>query len=102
MAAAPLTLQRLRRDRLLIWLWLPIGGLAFFAFMAVWRHVAGEPPQRVVMVADIVWIAVTFSLIARRTTRRCPQCNNRWLRSFPWMSMKKIQCGVCGHEMPEH
>ena len=102
MAAAPLTLKQLRADRLLVWCWLPIGGLAMFTLVQGWRRFAGEPPPRLYMVLDIVWIAVTFSLIARRTMRRCPKCNNRWLRQFPWMSMKKVECRVCGHEMPEH
>ena len=101
MAAAPLTLTRLRRDRRLIWWWLPIGGLAMFAVVVIWRHVAGEPPPALYTTLDIVWIAVTFTLISRRTTSRCPKCDHRWLRAFPWMSLKGVECGVCGHEMPE-
>jgi len=98
---APLTLRRLRADRLLVWCWLPVGGLAMIAAIQAWRAFAGEPTPRLYMVLDVVWIAVTFTLIARRTTRRCPKCNHRWLRNFPWMSLKHVQCGVCGHEMPE-
>ena len=101
MAAAPLTLARLRRDRRVIWWWLPIGGLAMFAVVATWRTLAGEPPPTLYTTLDIVWIAVTFTLIARRTTRRCPKCDHRWLRAFPWMSLKTVECSVCGHQMPE-
>ncbi len=102
MPSVPLTLQQLRADRLVIWCWLPLGSAAMFAVIQGWRHVAGEPPQTLYTVLDIVWIAVTFTLIARRTSKRCPKCNNRWLRSFPWMSLKKVECSACGHSMPEH
>ncbi len=102
MDATPLTLVRLRRDRLLIWCWLPVGGLAMFLVVKTWQLVAGEPPPGLYTALDVVWIAVTFSLIWRRTTSRCPKCDHRWLRGFPWTSLKKVECGVCGHEMPEH
>ena len=92
MASAPLTLARLRRDRLLIWCWLPIGGFAMFAVIKGWQAVAGEPPPGLYTGLDIVWIAVTFSLIWRRSTSRCPQCAHRWLRAFPLMSLKKVEC----------
>jgi hypothetical protein len=98
---APLTLQQLRADRLLIWCWLPLGSFAMYAVIQAWHRFAGEPPQALYTVLDVVWIAVTFTLIARRTSRRCPECNHRWLRSFPWMSLKKVQCAACGHQMPE-
>ena len=101
MDATPLTLVRLRRDRLLIWCWLPVGGLAMFLVVKAWQLAAGEPPPGLYTALDIVWIAVTFSLIWRRTTSRCPKCDHRWLRGFPWTSLKKVECGVCGHAMPE-
>ncbi len=101
MPAAALTLARLRRDRLLLWCWLPIGSLAMFAVIKGWRMAAGEPPQGLYTGLDVVWIAVTFSLIWRRSTSRCPKCDHRYLRAFPWMSLKKVRCGVCGYEVPE-
>ena len=101
MAQAPLTLMRLRRDRLAIWLWLPIGSAAMFLVVRAWQRFAGEPPQGLYTVLDIVWIAVTFSLIARRSTSRCPKCDDRYLRAFPWMSLKKVECSACGYRMPE-
>ena len=100
MANAPLTLAQVRRDRRLIWWWLPVGSAAMFLVIKAWRQFAGEPPPALYTTLDIVWIAVTFSLISRRTVSRCPKCDHRWLRAFPWMSLKKVQCGVCGHEMP--
>jgi len=98
LAAAPLTLAQLRRDRRLVWWWLPVGGAAMFLVVKAWQQVAGEPPPALYTTLDVVWIAVTFGLIWRRSSSRCPQCNHRWLRAFPWMSLKKVQCPVCGHE----
>jgi len=97
----PLTLTRLRRDRLLIWCWLPLGGLAMFAVIQAWQLAAGAPPPGLYTALDVVWIAVTFSLIWRRTTSRCPKCNHRHLRAFPWMSLKKVECAACGYTIPE-
>ena len=101
MATALLTLAQLRRDRLLIWYWLPIGGLAMFLLIKGWQLVAGEPPPGLYTALDVVWIAVTFSLIWRRSTSRCPKCGHRYLRAFPWLSLKKVECGVCGYQVPE-
>jgi hypothetical protein len=98
---AELTLAQLRRDRVLIWCWVPVGGLAMFLVAAAWRAVAGVPPQGLYTALDVAWIAVTFTLVSRRATRRCPKCDHRWLRGFPWMSLRKLRCGVCGHEMRE-
>ena len=70
MDATPLTLTRLRRDRLLIWCWLPLGGLAMFAVVKSWQLAAGEPPPGLYTALDVIWIAVTFSLIWRRTDYR--------------------------------
>jgi hypothetical protein len=101
LAPEKLTLARLRHDRRMIWWWLPVGGGAMFLVVKGWQLLVGEPPPTLYTSLDIVWIAVTFGLIWRRTTSRCPRCDHRWLRGFPWMSLKKVQCGVCGHEMPE-
>ncbi len=98
---AELTLARLRRDRVVLWCWLPVGGLAMFLVVKAWQFVAGAAPPTLYTVLDVAWIAVTFTLISRRSTSRCPKCDHRWLRAFPWMSLKKVECGVCGHEMPE-
>lgn len=98
---AELTRARLRRDRVLLWCWLPVGGLAMFLVVKAWQFVAGDAPPTLYTVLDVAWIAVTFTLISRRSTSRCPKCDHRWLRAFPWMSLKKVECGVCGHAMPE-
>jgi len=98
---AELTRAQLRRDRVRIWCWLPVGGLAMYLVVKAWQFAAGDPPQALYTVLDVAWIAVTFALISRRSTSRCPKCDHRWLRAFPWMSLKKVACGVCGHEMPE-
>lgn len=99
MAEAPLTLAQLRRDRRRIWGWLPVGGLGMFLLVKAWQQLAGEPPPALYTTLDVVWIAVTFAMIWRRTTSRCPRCDHRWLRAFPWMSLKKVRCSICGHEM---
>jgi hypothetical protein len=101
LADAPLTLARLRRDRRLIWWWLPLGGLAMFVIVRTWHLAAGEPPPALYSTLDVLWIAVTFSLIWRRSSTRCPKCDHRLLRAFPWMSLKKVECGVCGYDIPE-
>jgi hypothetical protein len=102
LAADRFTLTQLRRDRRAIWWWLPIGGLAMFLVVKGWQQFAGAPPPPgLYMALDIGWIAVTFSLIARRSTARCPKCDHRYLRGFPWQSLKKVECGVCGYEIPE-
>ena len=101
MASAPLTLTRLRRDRLLIWWWLPIGSAAMFLVLRIWRQFAGEPPPALTTTLDVLWIAVTFSLISRRSASRCPKCDHRYLRAFPWMSLKKVECSACGYRIPE-
>ncbi|MBC7662617.1 MAG: hypothetical protein H7276_02300 [Caulobacter sp.] len=98
---AELTLAQLRRDPVLLWCWLPVGGLALLFVVKGWTAVAGTPPPALFTVLDIGWIAVTFSLIARRSMSCCPKCDHRWLRGFPWMSLKKVECGVCGHQMLE-
>jgi hypothetical protein len=97
--SGPFTLQSLRRDRMTIWLWLPIGGLAMFVVVKAWHLLAGEPPQALYTTLDVVWIVVTFLLIWRRSSRRCPKCDHRYLRAFPWMSLKRVECGVCGYEL---
>jgi hypothetical protein len=97
----PLTLAQLRRDRRLIWWWLPLGGLAMFVIVKAWHFVVGEPPPALYTTLDVLWIAVTFNLIWRRSSTRCPKCDHRLLRAFPWMSLKKAECGVCGYEIPE-
>lgn len=99
--AAELTRRQLRRDRILLWCWLPVGGLAVLLVVKAWQVVAGVPPQSLYTALDVAWIAVTFTLISRRSTSRCPKCDHRWLRAFPWMSLEHVKCGVCGHEMPE-
>jgi ribosomal protein L37E len=96
-----LTLARLRLDRRLIWWWLPIGGLAMFLVVKGWQFTAGAPPPALYTTLDVVWIAVTFSLIWRRSASRCPRCDHRYLRAFPWMSLKKVECAACGYRMPE-
>ena len=102
MAADRLTLTQLRRDRRAIWWWLPIGGMVMWLVIQGWQHVAGEPaPPGLYTALDLAWIAVTVSLIARRSSARCPKCDHRYLRGFPWQSLKKVECGVCGHEIPE-
>ena len=101
MASAPLTLAQLRRDRRLVWWWLPIGGGVMFLVVKAWQQVAGEPPQGLYTGLDIVWIAVTFSLIWRRSTSRCPRCGHRYLRAFPWLSLKKVECASCGFKVPD-
>jgi hypothetical protein len=93
------SLRSLRRDRVLIWLWLPFGGLAIVLVAQLWRLVAGEPPPRLYTALDVVWMVVTFGLIWRNSSRRCPQCAHRWLRGFPWMSLKRVDCGACGHPL---
>lgn len=101
MAGVSLTLARLRRDRRAIWWWLPIGGAAMILAIKAWRQFAGEPPPALYTTLDIAWIAVTFSLISRRSSSRCPACGHRWLRGFPWISLKQVECAHCGHRMPE-
>ncbi len=101
MGAELLTLARLRRDRRLIWWWLPIGSAVMFLVIKAWRQLAGEPPPALYTTLDVLWIAVTFSLISRRSVSRCPKCDHRYLRAFPWMSLKKVECSVCGYQIPE-
>ncbi len=98
MAAAPLTLTQLRRDRLLIWLWLPIGSALMYLVVQAWQRFAGEPPPSVYTSLDVAWVVVTFLLIWRHSSRRCPTCDHRYLRAFPWMSLRRVRCGVCGRE----
>ncbi len=102
MADAPVepTLAELRRDRVRIWLWLPLGALAMFVVVKIWRMAAGEPPAALYKTLDVAWIAVTFALIWRHSSRRCPTCDHRYLRGYPWISLKQVRCSVCGHEVP--
>jgi hypothetical protein len=95
----PVTLAGLRRDRLVIWLWLPVGGLLMATIIGAWQHVAGEPPQALYTVLSVIWIVVVFMLIWRNSSRRCPHCNHGFLRAFPWMSLKRVKCSVCGYEL---
>lgn len=99
MPSTPLTLAKLRRDRLTIWLWLPIGGLAMALTIQGWQRFAGDPPPALYKTLYVLWIFVTFGLIWRHSSQRCPKCDHRYLRAFPWMSLKKVQCGVCGYEL---
>ena len=93
------SLRSLRRDRLLVWLWLPAGGLAMLLVVKAWQLVAGAPPPRLYTALDVVWIVVTFALIWRNSAQRCPACGHRWLRAYPWMSLKRVQCAACGHTL---
>ncbi len=102
MATRPLTLARLRADRRAIWWWLPLGSLAMFLIIKGWQQFAGDPPPALYTTLDIVWIAVTFGLISRRSSARCPKCNHRFLRGFPWISLKKVECPSCGYVVPEN
>ena len=102
MSDARLTLAQLRGDRLLIWCWLPLGSLAMFGIVKAWERLAGTPPSALYTTLDVLWIAVTFTLIARRSTSRCPRCDHRLLRWFPWQSLRKVECAVCGYEIPEN
>src|SRR3954467_9240164 len=95
----PPTLRTLRRGRAAIWLWLPVGGLAMFGVVKGWQLVAGEPPAVLYTVLDVAWIVVTFLLIWRHSSRRCPKCDHRYLRAFPWMSLDRVRCGICGYEV---
>jgi DNA-directed RNA polymerase subunit RPC12/RpoP len=70
-----------------------------FLVVKAWQAALGEPPHGLYTTLDVVWIAVTFGLIWRRTTERCPKCNHRWLRAFPWLSLKRVRCSACGHEL---
>jgi hypothetical protein len=98
-AGTPLSLAKLRRDRATIWLWLPIGGLAMALAIQAWQRFAGDPPPALYKTLYVLWICVTFGLIWRHSSQRCPKCDHRYLRAFPWMSLKKVQCGVCGYEL---
>jgi len=93
------TLADLRRDRLRIWLWLPAGGALMWAVIQAWTYLAGEPPRALYTTLDVIWIMVVFLLIWRNSSRRCPHCGHRYLRAFPWMSLKRVQCGHCGYEL---
>ena len=75
------------------------GGAAMRGVVVATGLVAGEPPQALYSTLYVLWIAVTFSLIWRNSARRCPRCDHRYLRAFPWMSLKKVECGVCGYEL---
>ena len=102
LATAPLTLAQLRRDRRLIWWWLPVGGAAMFLVVKAWRQFAGEPPPALYTTLDIVWIAVTFSLISRRTVEPLPEVRPPLAARVPVdVAASTCECGVCGHEMPE-
>jgi hypothetical protein len=99
-AAAPEpTLAELRRDRVRLWLWLPLGAAAMFVAVKAWQRFAGDPPQAFYKVLDVTWIAVTFAMIWRHSSRRCPACDHRYLRGYPWMSLKQVRCAACGHEV---
>ena len=93
------TLARLRRDRVRLWLWLRLGALAMFVVVKAWQALAGEPPPALYKTLDVAWIAVTFGLIWRHSSRRCPSCAHRYLRGYPWISLKRVECPVCGHRM---
>jgi hypothetical protein len=95
----PVTLASLRRDRIVIWTWLPVGGLGMFAVVKLWQLLGGEPPPALYTTLDVIWIIVTFALIWRHSSRRCPTCNHRYLRAFPWMSLQRVDCPVCGYEL---
>ena len=97
--SSPVSLRSLRRDRVIVWLWLPAGGLAMLLVVKAWQLLAGEPPHALYTSLDVAWIVVTFLLIWRNSSRRCPQCDHRYLRSFPWMSLDHVECGVCGYEL---
>ena len=94
------TLASLRRDRVLLWLWVPGGmGLILLA-MQVWARVVGKlPPLAFAQTLSVLWIVTMFLLIWRNSSQRCPDCGHRYLRAFPWMSLKKVRCAACGYEL---
>jgi len=93
------SLATLRRDRLLIWLWVP-GGVAVVALVVQgWTRLFGDPPRALFNTLSVLWILSTLMLIWRHSSRRCPDCGYRYLRGFPWMSLKKVRCPACGFEL---
>ena len=94
------TLATLRRDRLLIWLWVPGGVVVIAALMQAWTLLASvEPPRYAVRVLCVLWIVSVLMMIWRHSSRPCPDCGYRYLRAFPWMSLKKVRCPACGYEL---
>jgi DNA-directed RNA polymerase subunit RPC12/RpoP len=94
-----LSLARLRRDRFTIWLCVPAGLAVMWSLVQAWDWVAGEPPLALYTTLDVIWIIVVFLLIWRHSSRRCPHCGHRYLRAFPWMSLKRVKCTHCGFEL---
>ena len=92
------TLARLRRDRWLLWLWVPGGLLVQALAQPAWRWWAGQPPAALTQTLSVLWIVSMFLLIWRHSARRCPDCGYRYLRGFPWISLKRVRC-PCGFEL---
>ena len=93
------TLATLRRDRVLLWLWVPGGVALIVVLMQGWLHLFGEPPRVLVNGLCVAWIVTMLMLIWRHSSRRCPDCGHRYLRGYPWMSLKKVRCAACGYEL---
>jgi DNA-directed RNA polymerase subunit RPC12/RpoP len=93
------SLAVLRRDRVLLWLWVPGGVLAIALLMQGWLRLFGEPPRALVNALCVAWIVTMLLMIWRHSSRRCPDCGYRYLRAFPWMSLKKVRCPACGYEL---
>jgi DNA-directed RNA polymerase subunit RPC12/RpoP len=99
MAGDRVTLARLRRDRWAIWLCVPAGLVVMWGLAQAWDYAIGEPPRELYTTLDVIWIVIVFLLIWQHSSRRCPHCGHRFLRAFPWMSLKRVKCGHCGYEL---
>ena len=89
----------------LIWWWLPVGS-AWRCSLFIQVLAASSPASRR---RPALYTTLDVALDRRDVQpdraalvgSRCPKCDHRYLRGFPWQSLKKVECGVCGYEIPE-
>ena len=93
------TLARLRRDRVLIWLWVPGGIAVILIANLAWSLLVGPPPRALAQTLCVLWVISVLLMIWRHSSRRCPDCGYRYLRSYPWLSLRKVRCPACGYEL---
>jgi len=93
------SLADLRRDRLLIWLWVPAGMGVILLATRGWSLLIGPPSRTLTQVLCVLWVVTELLLIWRHSSRRCPDCGHRYLRAYPWMSLRKVRCPACGYQL---
>jgi len=109
-------MKEIRQSRNMVWVWCPFGLIINMTIIGIVDQVIGESPNWLFLLLNVLW-CVVFYILLRRFSRMlskliCPECGhqamqpdssnpfsqNKYLSRNIFMSMKDIQCRVCGYQ----